>query len=246
MIEYSAGSIKGRGRYENQDRIMVDDIVIYEGCLDGIKENEFSAVVCDGVGGTRGGAEAAEIVAMGFKNFDVHSASPFSVNKHLKGLNQMIVSEQKTNQNHRRMATTTAGLFLCGNRYMVFNLGDTHIYRIKDASISLKSVDHTMKADSLRLKNSGGKVNPDALTRYLGGFGCACNPTISIGHLSEKESYFVICSDGIYKKVEKETLKEIIMSSRKLDEKRRAIMDLSIQNGSLDDKSIVLVKYSAA
>ena len=246
MIEYSAGSVRGRGSYENQDRIMVDDIVIYEGCLDGNAENEFSAVVCDGVGGTRGGAEAAEMVAMGFKDFDVCSASPFSVNKHLKGLNQMIVSEQKTDQNHHRMATTVAGLFLCGNRYMVFNLGDTHIYRVDDDSISLKSVDHTVKADPYRLNVSDGKVNPDALTRYLGGSGLACNPAVSIGHLSEKEIYFVICSDGIYKKVEEESIKEIVLSEKKLGDKRKAIMDLSVQNGSVDDKSIVLVKYIAA
>ena len=56
---------------------MVDNIVLYEGDLEGCSETALAAVICDGVGGTHDGAKAAEMVAMGFKNFDVCSHHRF-------------------------------------------------------------------------------------------------------------------------------------------------------------------------
>lgn len=245
MVEYSASSIKGRGRYENQDRIMVDNIVLYEGSLEGSGEKALSAVVCDGVGGTKGGAEAAETVALGFKNFDVQSASPFSVNKQLHYLNRVIVNNQNRDGHIYKMATTTAGLFLYENKYLMFNLGDTHIYEVKKDSICLKTVDHTVRKERADNEVVREIKNPDALTKYLGGSGRACNPTVSIGRIMEDEVYFIICSDGVYKAVDDETVFEIIKSTKTLSEKRKSILNLSIQNGSVDDKSLVVIKHSA-
>ena len=237
MFEYVACSEKGSVREKNEDRVMVNNTVISDGWRAGVKENDFIAVVCDGVGGTDGGEIAAEMVASGFVGYDVEKASAYSLYHHFQSINGSVMDAQSRMPGYGKMASTVAGIMFFKNRFLLFNLGDTRIYEIKGDSILKKTQDHIFE-------DNMGKQH-GALTRYIGGYGHACNPRIVKGSISDEERCFLICSDGIYKKIPDEVLREILISKDSLDEKKRAILNLSIQNGSTDDKSIVLVKYIA-
>ena len=242
MFEYIASSKKGSGRIKNEDRVMVNDTVVSDGSISGMKENGFIAVVCDAVGGTRGGEMAAEMVASGFVGYEVEKASAYSLNHHLQRLNASVMDAQKHLLGYNSMASTAAGIMFWKNRFLLFNLGDTRIYEAKDESILLKTKDHTMgEAD---MEKSQG-VRRDALTRYIGGFGRVCKPSIIRGCISGDESCFLVCSDGIHKKIPEDVLRDILSDGSTLEDKKRAIMSLSTQNGSTDDKSLVLVRYAA-
>ena len=242
MFEYIASSVKGSERTKNEDRVMVNNTVVSDGSISGVKENGFIAVVCDGVGGMVGGEIAAEMVASGFVGYDVEKASAYSLNHHLQKLNASVMDAQKHFPGYNSMASTAAGIMFWENRFLLFNLGDTRIYEAKDESIMLKTKDHTMgEAD---MEKSLG-VRRDALTRYIGGFGHACKPSIIRGCISGDESCFLVCSDGIHKKIPEDVLRDVLSDGSALEDKKRAIMSLSTQNGSTDDKSLVLVRYAA-
>ncbi len=241
VYEYVASSEKGSGRDKNEDRIMINDTVISEGVVSGVKENSFIAVICDGVGGMDGGEIAAEMVSSGFIEYDIDKASAFVLNNHLKKLNASIINEQKKRPEFKHMASTVAGIIILDNRFLLFNLGDTRIYETKAGSMLLKSKDHTAKIECLEDNRC---VQHECLTGYIGGYNHACNPNIIIGHISDDEGYFLVCSDGIYKRISEDALRDILLDNSSLEDKRRAILNLSFQNGSTDDKSIVLIRYS--
>lgn len=242
MFEYVASSIKGNGREKNEDRIMVNNTVVSDGSISGMKEKDFIAVVCDGVGGTAGGEIAAEMVASGFVGYEVGKASAYSLNHHIQNINTSVLNAQKQLPRYKNMASTAAGIMFWKNRFLMFNLGDTRIYEVKDNLILIKTKDHTLKTERGEESQS---IQRGALTRYIGGFGHACNPSIVRGCITGDERCYLVCSDGIHKKIPDEVLGNILSDGSSLEDKKRAILNLSTQNGSTDDKSLVLVRYAA-
>lgn len=242
MFEYVAGSVKGNGRDKNEDRIMVNNTVVSDGSITGMKEDAFIAVVCDGVGGTNGGEIAAEMVASGFVGYDVEKASAYSLNHHIQNINASVMNAQKQLPMYRNMASAVAGIMFWKNKFLIFNLGDTRIYEAKDNSILLKTKDHISGAKGV--EESQG-IQRGALTKYIGGFGHACSPSIVRGCISGDKVCYLVCSDGIYKKISEDILGDILSDGSSLEDKKRAILKLSTQNGSTDDKSLVLIRYAA-
>ena len=240
MIEYFASTEKGSRRVKNEDRIMVNDAVVTEGLVCGSKENGFIGVVCDGVGGMGGGEVAAEMTASGFVGYEVDKASAYSLNHYIQEINESVVNAQKQILSCRNMASTVAGIMFWDNRFLAFNVGDTRIYEVKDNSLLLRTKNHT--AGDEQSENHQEYQN-NVLTRYIGGFGHACKPSITRGCVLGTESYFFICSDGVYKKIPEEKIISIFSDGSSLEEKGRAILNYVNQNGSTDDKSLVLIRY---
>ncbi len=238
MFDYVAATQKGCFRGKNEDRIMVGNELISEGSIAGGKFETLLAVVCDGVGGTLGGEKAAEIVAGSFMNFEPSAASPRSVSSHLYKTNRWVITEQANSREFNGMASTVAGIVLSSDRYMVFNLGDTRVYKICSNGMELLSRDHLRQAETCPIPESG---NDRFITSYIGGDGRACFPTIKKGN-AEKGDIFFLCSDGVYKFISEVQLKDILASKNSLEQKKRAILNLSLQNGSRDDLSIILIK----
>lgn len=231
MFKYCAYSGKGTRRKTNEDRVMVDNKVLQAAHYSGKSNSRFMAVVCDGVGGTSGGAYAAEKIAKSFENLEINSCSPLVLSRHLHRVNREIVEEQSKN-NTKTMASTAAGLVMMENRYLLFNLGDTRIYKFHDGKLRLVTRDHI---------EPGGD---NCITSYVGGSGYACFPSFRKGQV-ENGCIFLMCSDGVYKSIKDDDLKDILGANTTVEEKERAILKLALQNGSTDDRSLVLVECAA-
>lgn len=236
MFKFCAYSEKGTGRKTNEDRVMVDRKLMTEKRCCGESKNLFKAIVCDGVGSTKGGALAAKMVAKGFEDYELSACSPLALSRHICGLNRAVAEEQARNEQARDMAATAAGLFMMDDRYLAFNLGDTRIYKYGERTLTLVTRDHT----AIRLSGFAGQGR-SVVTSYIGGNGDACYPSFRRGS-AEKGSIFLLCSDGVYKGISNEELKNILESKYTIAQKERAILKRSIQNGSADDMSLVLVE----
>ena len=239
MFRYCAYTEKGSKRKENEDRIMADKQVLTRDRLSGETGARFMAVVCDGVGGAGGGARAAELIVRSFEDFDVETCTPRAVSRNLHEVNRRIVREKNENPDNPGMASTVAGIVMKDHWYLSFNLGDTRIYQYCDGKLSVISTDHTAASE---LFCSGGC--PDAITRYVGGGGYACIPSFRKGR-AEQGSIFLLCTDGIYKSVRDHQLRTILAGDDTIEEKERAILKLSLQDGSGDDRSLVLVESAS-
>lgn len=246
MVNYLAYTSKGGNHTKNEDRIFVNDDVISEGCLSASRDTDIIAGICDGVGSTKGGSFAAEIVASSFEKWDVSKTSALSISRHIHKINDKILLEQKSNLKMNNMATTLAGVVIYKDRYLIFNLGDTRIYTVSsNGELSLKTRDHILSNSNMCVGTTKDNTSEDALVGYLGGEDFSCSPSICKGVFSEKVSTVFICSDGIYKSIPENKLKNIIANTKPLENKQKAILQLLHQNGFVDDISFVILDYVA-
>lgn len=229
MYEYIASTVKGTRRKNNEDRIMIHDHLLSDGTIQESTQDPIIAVVCDGVGGENGGEIAAEISAKGFQGLTASKISPQRIFKTMVSINQEIIQKQHEPLQNM-MATTIAGIVLMGNRFILFNSGDTRIYEITGNQILKHTKDH--------VQNTGNK---SLLINYLGGSGNMCNPYVKKGELLSPDSIIVLCSDGIYKQITDIEMHKILASDAPLNEKAEAILELSHRKGSVDDKSLIIL-----
>ncbi len=243
-IEYIAHSQKGIHKTKNEDYILINDKNVNNGTVTGVS-GACLAVVCDGVGSVSGSGIAARITAQSFTALDMEKASPARIMNHLHAVNKTVMNEQRKNTALHGMATTVAGIIVDTDRYMVFNMGDTRVYIYNSEGLSQLSVDHTLRNEKCYWGNAGIPEDPSAITSYIGGNGKACYPSVYRGMITNDEGYFMLCSDGIHKALPPSVLSGIIYDKGSLEDKKRTILKEALQNGSVDDMSLVLIRYSA-
>lgn len=244
-VRYCAFTKKGQYHECNEDRVMVGDRILRENSEEEEKKSPFLAVVCDGVGGEKHGEEAAELSASAFIDFPYSDASMFHIEKILCQTNERILRFGIEHPDYAGMASSIAGVVLEKDRYIVFNVGDTRVYRVTDGKTVCISEDHTLAAQR-RYGAYSGTVHDECshvLTRYIGGYGNACRPHIGINRL-KPEMAFLICSDGVYREITEPDLKKITGGEEALPVKSRKLIDKLYKTGGEDDQSFVLIEYS--
>ncbi len=244
MIEYYACSQKGIDQKENEDRIMVDDMVLADGCKTGEIEGDFLALVCDGVGSTMGGERSAEIVSSGFVNYNMEKLSPRKLMASIHQVNASVCEEQKKRPEYFDMACTVAGVVCMKEHFCIFHLGDTRVYKLENGELDLMTKDHTIGNLGRERREWYSCQNDSALTGFIGGPGNACFPTIRRGIIGSKDAFFMICSDGVYKNIPQTVIAEILGTDQRLEEKAECLFERALANGSMDDMSMVLFRYT--
>ena len=101
----------------------------------------FIAAVADGVGGARGGREAAELSVRSF--FDGFHAQPESLSveqaaaRTLTAINRWTLAQGRADLNLAGMATTFSALILLGREAHTAHVGDSRIYRLSGRATAL-------------------------------------------------------------------------------------------------------------
>lgn len=246
-IKYIALSQKGEKHMVNEDRIYVDNTIISEGHYEGQIDKAITAVVCDGVGGECGGDRAAQIVVEQFKNTPIDAKDMSQFFSTFKDINEGIKEYQKQRIEHSNCATTIAGIILDGNELVMFNAGDTRIYVMRNDKLIQLSVDHTMAMDFLRWKRVNdiervSKRLKNTLTSYLGGPTDEFAPHVVKNKYYYKEGdAFLICTDGLYKSVSEENIKNVLVSNAGIKSKGKKLMQMATQCGINDDLSFIII-----
>lgn len=248
MLKYAAGTIKGKKRDSNEDRVLVNDTILSGDTVSGNSNESCLLVICDGVGSNKGGAKAAEMILHRFTGIDIGDISPHKIGAHLYGANKSICSSQNDNSEYKNMASTVAGVIIYKRNFIIFNVGDTRVYRINNDGLTRISEDHTSIADDfVSYKNTFDTLanqSSNLITRYIGGDGRACLPSIKRGVFDGSREFLLLCTDGAYKNIPDDLILESISTGMTLEEKVKTIMQLSLQNGSSDDISVGLIEYS--
>jgi serine/threonine protein phosphatase PrpC len=100
------------------------------------------AAVADGIGGHKGGREAAEYTVRGllsdyFATPDTWSV-PRSIETVTTALNRWVIAEGSRNAELAGMATTLSALVLRGRRFYTAHIGDSRIYRLQQGHFCSK------------------------------------------------------------------------------------------------------------
>lgn len=213
-------------------------------------------IVADGMGGYEDGEKASEIAVENIKEWwdciipllfdeekdDKSVLIKVSLEKVIEKINQEIMDYG--DYYNMKVGTTLSILVLYDDRYIIKHIGDSRIYRI-DKKVKQLTEDHSWVSEQVRLgrlTEKEAKVHPhrNVLTECLG-MKKAIKVWECMGALKEGDR-FLICSDGLYKKLSDGEMKDTLRSSSTIEEKTRSLVDLMKKRGERDNLSCVIVK----
>jgi len=149
-----------------------------------------------------------------------------------------------------QIGTTVVGLYKLKDEdeMALFHLGDSRVYRVRDATIEKLTTDHSkyeqMKQSGKYNEKELAKVNRNSITKAVGNFKVM---PLEISYISLKsQDIYILCSDGVSDlthakelllmiEKEKNNLKNVIFNIKKLVYER----------GAKDNLSIIVFKYEA-
>lgn len=234
----------GLARSVNQDSILT--------CVDSTGENGIF-LVSDGMGGHTGGEIASGIIRDGLKKWwnDNFSSENVKDARRLMQAIQNCIEEANREIYEKYNKNTVCGatciiLLILGDSYMVFNAGDSRVYRQNGRALQSIMVDETWE-NQPHIRNRFSKqqilTNPNygKLVNAIG-----TNPEINISVLSDsikKDDIFLLCSDGLYKFCDEKKIKKILRRNKKKPEEIPQLLLKEVYSaGARDNVSIIVVK----
>jgi len=194
IFNYITVSRTGLKREHNEDHIGIFEI-----------DYGLLIVVCDGLGGNRGGEVASKLavdtISSEFKNMNklgIIERIQYSITK----ANESIIEHSSKDEKLTGMATTAEVLFLKKDFAYWGHVGDSRIYSSKNGKLQLLSKDHSLvqklvDEGFITLKEAENHPNKNIITRALGE-NIDIEVDLSKIKLKKKENNkFFVCTDGV-------------------------------------------------
>lgn len=214
------------------------------------------AAVADGVGGGRGGEEAAR-AALSCLPLEVAEAladplHPEALVPRLAAavlrVHARVAERGRDEPRLAGMATTlTAWLGLGEGRALVIQIGDSRAYRLRDGQLQRLTVDQTMAQDlvnrglvpSVRQAPAGWD---NVLTSALGG-GDA-DPVVQVTDRAAGD-VILVCSDGVMKHIDDHGIRAILALDGPAASLSRRLVSTAVEDGGVDNVTAVVLREGA-
>jgi len=219
--DFGGSTSCGHRRTENQDRW---------GEASGLR-----FVVADGMGGYKGGAEAATWAVSEF----LAAPSGLGWDTALRTINTA-VRHAMLDQNFGDAGTTLVGLVIDSDQLTVVAIGDSRAYRLRSRQLECLTKDHNL--GNLRASGVEHELHgPDrALTSYLGSPNNAQQIDITTCTVVNRER-FLLCSDGVSLQLAPETLRQVLTDSSTCQQAADALVQASDAVGGRDNATALVV-----
>jgi serine/threonine protein phosphatase PrpC len=186
------------------------------------------AAVADGIGGAKGGRQAAEIAVRGFldgfcdlpETMEVQRAAAIV----LDSLNGWIHSQGQRDESLFGMGCTFTAVVLRGRVAHVLHVGDTRAYRLSRDRLTLLTTDHVRQVDT-------GRSN--VLIRALG-----VETEVRLDYTTQPiapHDRFLLCSDGVHGYLSTEAIAEIMRERVSSEDTARALVTAALRADSADN-----------
>lgn len=237
MKLYAATS-KGVHKTSSEDRILIGDRILKDTVYSLDAEEPIILGICDGVGGQAGGDLAADFLC---RNAQRYLTSDPEAG--VKQLATALLEYAKTFQKERHMASTMT--MLVPSQKVIVHVGNTRVYRVVRNCLRQVTTDHTTRQLLLQQNRieAAAAVSPSELSGCMGGGSEAFSAFAEILPLPDGD--LVLTSDGIHDTLNTDTLEELLLSGDDIQYAIQKTVQAAAQNGSLDDRSILVVKKSS-
>lgn len=240
-IKAAFATDQGKKRKENQDVVLCnEDIQLY--------------AVSDGMGGVLCGKQAAEMTCtflnmfmqtMNLKWMDLEVAENV-VSDTITKVSTMIQKSGNEGFRMERYGATLTGLCVHENHAIVFNVGDSRVYVLKngenmkqltrdDNLYQLVLGDEDMvvtELDAQRLQNQ--------LTQFMG-MNDGVFPTVNSIEMDAGDR-FLVCSDGLTKMLSETEIQTILKQDQTLEERVGELIEAANAAGGHDNISVILLE----
>ena len=196
-----------------------------------LKKNNLISV-CDGMGGEEYGEEASLMAVKKLSSLDPNTVTKEIILDTIDKLNEEICNEMDNKK--ARMGSTLVTAVIKDNKLDIYNLGDSRAYIYNTELIQL-SKDHTVE------KLNGAKKG--ALTQHLGIYKdeVEIEPFVIDNLELKKNSYLLLCSDGLYDMIEEKDIENILSLNTSDRKKRNMLVERAMENGGKDNISFLLL-----
>ena len=207
--------------------------------------------VADGMGGHAAGEVASALVVAALEALDQREEiKPDDVREALVEANQAMLADEHPER--EGMGTTVSGIALLDlsgkQHWLVFNIGDSRVYRYADDSLSQLTVDHSEVEELL----AQGLLTPEealdyprrnVVTRALG-LPYAPQPDQWVLPARPGER-FVICTDGLTNEISDDTIAEVLHKRVDAEKTAEDLVRRALESGGRDNVTVVVVDHDA-
>jgi len=229
----------------------------------GVFEENKLAIVCDGMGGHKGGEQASRLAVSTIRYMYLfldpamhqkisHDLSEMNLQDasriigSIRLANRNIYNKSIHNQNLRGMGTTVSALTIQGDRVIIAHVGDSRVYRIRQGEMEQITEDHTwvnelIQDQEINADEAKNFVKQNVITRALGQ-APANKIDLFIGPLIPGDTY-LLCTDGLTKAISNDEIKSIVLfNNGNMENTLTHLIDnANIKDGS-DNVTVALVK----
>lgn len=239
-LTYASRSDVGMIRAGNEDSVFAE-ATPYRGVF----------MVADGMGGHAAGEIASEMaVAIVTRDLaQVHDISSgegeASVKRALLEANRAIFERTLAEVDKQGMGTTASVLMLSGARYLIGQVGDSRIYRVRGGALSQLTKDHSYvqeQVDAGYLTPEQARYHPysNVITRCVGA-GREVEPDTYTGEVQAGD-LFLVASDGLTGMVDDTRLQQVLGSRSSPGRLVDALINEANGRGGLDNITAVVVQ----
>ncbi|MEQ8237350.1 MAG: Stp1/IreP family PP2C-type Ser/Thr phosphatase [Syntrophomonadaceae bacterium] len=224
----------GLHRKRNEDRYWID-----------MERGIF--IVCDGMGGHRGGDVAAkmtiETMQQNLLFTDYEKLIPVLLAS-IEKANQVVYEKGRSDPELFEMGTTITAAVIQDKRLTVAHVGDSSLFRFHQGQLGKITRDHTL-AERLRqeglVEASDMAVNryKHVLTRAVG-----VDPQVDIDLIQMEVltgDWILLCTDGLTDMISDREIAQEIRSGLEPQDLARKLVDQALQKGGFDNITVVLI-----
>lgn len=208
-------------------------------------------IVCDGMGGHRGGEVASrmavERVRLSLSNPD-QAPPAHRLIKSIQEANKAIYQAGQKNQDLYEMGTTITAILHTGKHLIIANVGDSGAFLIRSDGIKKITRDHTLAEQML----SNGMLKPEELrdnaynhilTRALG-----IDVEVEIDVFEQEvqsHDILLMCSDGLTDMLDHKEIFDLIkQAGNNIDRAAGMLREAALKKGGYDNITIVLIWFN--
>lgn len=199
----------GNVRPNNEDALLLPDSLIGEGAMTAPESRVYRGdrllfMVADGMGGHAKGELASRTVLEVFRKYAASLETMDDIHHAVKKAHDLLNLMARRDIHNLGLGTTVTGMLILGERALVFNCGDSRLYRLDGDNFERLTRDHTLVqdlADSGQISEDDMRSHPskNILTSAVMGNLRDAPPEIFSREIRVTSGQiFLLCTDGVW------------------------------------------------
>lgn len=241
MISIAAAAVTHPGlvRSTNEDSVLVTDWLV---------------AVADGLGGHAAGEVASQLAVARMRELaEQPTINSDDVTAAIADVNRLILEKAESESGYAGMGTTLCGMGVVsvgGSQHcIVFNVGDSRVYRFQDGQLQQVTVDHS----ELQELRDAGQISEQAAQHYLRrnvvtrsmGSEPAPTPDLWVFPPSAQER-FLVCSDGLTTEVDDALIARTLAEHPDPGPAASTLLEQALAAGGRDNIAVIVVNLDNA
>jgi len=211
-------------------------------------------LVADGMGGHAAGEVASGIAKRELGALATEEVLTIDrISETIQRANEAIVTASESADELRGMGTTVVGITLVEDRkqelWLVFNLGDSRLYRLFNGELELVTTDHSevqelVDVGAISASDAKHHAHRNVITRALG-LAAAVEPDFWLLPPVPGER-FLLCSDGLTTEVEDDLIASLLGSEENPTVAAFRLVEQAVSSGGRDNVTVVVIDVVAS